>query len=84
MIWSIVLGALGVTSLWLAGSGTVWAWFVGLGTQCVWVVYAVVTVQPGFLVSCAAFIVVYVRNLLHWGSGRVSINKISERDSNGC
>lgn len=70
MIWSLCLGAAGVLSLWLAGDKTVWAWVVGLATQGVWVVYALTTEQYGFLVSCAAFVTVYVRNWVKWSSER--------------
>lgn len=66
LIWSIVLGAAGVLSLWLAGDKRLSAWIVGLGTQGLWLVYALVTAQYGFLISCAAFVSVYVRNLVKW------------------
>lgn len=61
--WSWFLTGLGVTWLWLAGSGRWWAWGLGILTECCWVAYAVATKQYGFIVGACAYAVVHARNL---------------------
>lgn len=62
-VWSWVLLAVGLVTMWLAGNGRASAWVVGLAGQVLWLTYAVVTGQPGFVVAAVAYAVVYGRNL---------------------
>lgn len=64
--WSWALTAVGVFGLWLAGRRSPWGWAVGIGAQALWFAYAVTTRQWGFLVSCFAYGVVYIRNFRQW------------------
>lgn len=66
MIWSLVLAAVGVLGLYLAGRKSWTGWAIGLGAQVLWAVYAVVTQQYGFLISAAAYAAVYGTNLRRW------------------
>ena len=65
-LWSWILTAVGVCSLYLAGRRSVWGWAVGIGAQMLWFAYAVTTKQWGFLVSCFAYGSVYVINFRRW------------------
>lgn len=60
-MWSYVLAAFGLTGLWLAGSGKALGWIVGVATQVLWIAYALATRQYGFIVTAAAYAVVYAR-----------------------
>jgi hypothetical protein len=64
--WSWTLAAIGVTGLWLAGSGRRLGWAVGVGVQVLWVAYAVVTRQWGFIFSALAYGAVNIRNWRRW------------------
>lgn len=66
MIWSLVLAAVGVFGLWLAGRKNWVGWAVGLGAQVLWFAYALVTKQYGFIVSALAYGWVYGTNLVRW------------------
>lgn len=61
--WSLLLTAVGLAGLWLAGQDNRWGWAVGLGAQLLWIAYAVTTSQWGFLLSAGAYGFVYARNL---------------------
>lgn len=64
--WSILLAAVGVFGLWLAGRKNAWGWAIGAGAQVLWVIYALVSRQYGFLLSAAAYGWVYLMNLAAW------------------
>lgn len=64
--WSILLAAVGILGLLLAGSKRKVGWLIGLGAQGLWVVYALVTVQYGFILSAAVYAAVYARNYILW------------------
>lgn len=64
--WSLLLAAIGVMGIYLAGRKSAWGWALGLGAQLLWVVYAVATAQWGFILSAVAYGVVYARNLWSW------------------
>lgn len=61
-MWSWVLCAIGVASMYFIGSGRREAWLVGAATQVAWIVYALATLQYGFVVSALAYGAVYIRN----------------------
>lgn len=65
-VWSLLLSAAGLVSLYLAGLKNLWAWVVGIGTQLLWATYAITTAQYGFLLSAVAFTAMYVRNWWLW------------------
>lgn len=64
--WSWCLAAIGITGLWLAGSGRKSGWVVGIAVQVLWIAYAVVTAQWGFIASALAYGTVNTRNLVRW------------------
>lgn len=66
MLWSFALAAVGVFGLWRAGKKDPRGWLVGLGAQVLWVIYALVTVQYGFLLTAAAYAWVYGQNYFTW------------------
>lgn len=66
MIWSLVLAAVGIGGLYVAGRKLWWGWLIGLGAQLLWVGYAVATRQWGFILSAVAYGWVYARNALAW------------------
>jgi hypothetical protein len=59
--WSYTLATVGVTGLWLAGSGKPAGWMVGVGAQILWLAYAVATHQWGFIVTAVAYAIAYTR-----------------------
>ena len=69
-IWSLVLAAIGILGLWVAGRRNAWGWLIGLAAQLLWVAYAFVTFQYGFLLSAVAYGVVYGRNFWRWYAER--------------
>lgn len=66
LAWSVVLAAVGIFGLWLAGRKDWRGWAVGLGAQILWVTYAVMTEQYGFIGSAIAYSVVNFVNLRAW------------------
>lgn len=66
MWWSFTLAAVGIFGLWLAGRKDYRGWFVGLGIQGLWIVYAIVTVQYGFILSAVAYGWIYGKNGMSW------------------
>ncbi|GGK32331.1 hypothetical protein GCM10010124_26400 [Pilimelia terevasa] len=64
--WSWILAAVGITGLWLAGSGRRAGWAIGIASQALWLAYAVATSQWGFLASVAGYGAVHVRNWRRW------------------
>lgn len=62
VIWSAVLTVMGITGLWLAGSGKKAGWMVGVIAQILWIGYALVTRQYPFIVSALIYGFVYMRN----------------------
>lgn len=68
LIWSVLLAAIGILGLYLAGSKNVWGWAVSLFAQTLWVIFAITTEQYGFILSAIAYSWVYGRNFLKWRS----------------
>lgn len=64
--WSWILAAVGITGIFLAGSGRKLGWAFGIGAQVLWIMYAVTTRQWGFLVTALAYAAVYSRNWMRW------------------
>lgn len=64
--WSILLTAVGVTGLWVAGRRSAWGWVIGLAAQVLWIAYAVATQQWGFILSALAYGFIYARNAYRW------------------
>lgn len=63
-MWSFIIAAIGITSMWLAGGRYKRAgWGLALTNQCIWIVYAMVTEQYGFVFGAAAAGIVFTRNL---------------------
>lgn len=66
MIWSLVLAALGIAGLYLAGSRKAYGWLLGVLAQVLWLIYGLTTEQYGFIVSAFAYGYVYARNYGKW------------------
>lgn len=65
-LWSYALAAVGILGIYLAGRKSWVGWAVGVGAQGLWIAYALVTGQPGFIVSALAYAAVYGRNWWKW------------------
>lgn len=63
MAWSLVLAAIGVAGMWVAGKSR-YGWWVGFAAQPLWAAYAITTGQYGFLITAFAYGAVYLRNAL--------------------
>lgn len=66
LIWSILLAAVGILGIYLAGRKNLWGWAVGVGAQVLWIVFAIVTGQYGFILSALAYGWVYGLNFWKW------------------
>lgn len=66
MVWSWVLGTIGVAGIYFVGRKTIWGWLVLLCNEILWITYALLTRQYGFIFSAVAYGIVYVRSFLHW------------------
>jgi hypothetical protein len=66
MVWSLVLGAVGVFGLYLAGRKSWVGWAINAAAQLLWLAYAIVTEQYGFIITALAYGWVYLRNLRAW------------------
>jgi hypothetical protein len=66
LVWSVVLAAVGILGLYLAGSRNVWGWLVSFGAQALWIIFALVSKQYGFILSALAYGWVYGRNYIKW------------------
>lgn len=75
MPWSWILTALGVASLYLAGSRPLVGWPLALVNQLLWAVYAVTTRQYGFLAGAVCYAAVFSRNWALAGSARSTWHK---------
>lgn len=66
LIWSIVLSAVGIMGMYLAGSKNLWGWVGAFSAQVLWIIFAVATKQYGFILSALAYGWVYGRNYMKW------------------
>lgn len=64
--WSVLLTAVGVLGIWLAGSRRWQGWALGVAAQTLWIAYAIVTRQWGFIASALVYGFVYGRALYRW------------------
>jgi len=64
--WSILLTAVGVLGIWLAGSRKWQGWALGVAAQVLWIAYAAATRQWGFIASAFVYGFVYARALYRW------------------
>lgn len=64
--WSVLLTAVGVLGIWLAGQRNCWGWALGVFAQLLWITYAIATQQWGFIGSALAYGFVYGRALYRW------------------
>ncbi|MFJ4902816.1 hypothetical protein [Streptomyces sp. NPDC088727] len=67
--WSLVLTAIGVTGLIVAGRKKAAGWVIGFLAQGVWASYAIVTKQPGFLIGSMVYAYAYALNWRTWHRG---------------
>lgn len=66
LIWSLVLSAIGIYGIFLAGSKNIWGWAVSFSAQALWIIFALVTGQYGFILSALVYGWVYGRNYIRW------------------
>lgn len=64
--WSVLLSAVGILGLYIAGRGSYWGWAIGLAAQALWLTYSISTQQWGFLASVLGYGSVYARNIYRW------------------
>lgn len=62
-MWSIVLGATGITGLFIAARRPRLGFCLNLAAQALWLAYAIATRQWGFLPMSAGYTIVYIRLL---------------------
>ncbi|QFG09772.1 hypothetical protein PBI_SHIBA_66 [Arthrobacter phage Shiba] len=53
-----------------------WAWYINLACQILWATYALVTGQPAFLASAAAYFVIFAWNAYKWTKDHLVVKKI--------
>lgn len=66
LVWSIALAVIGLVGMHIAGRKSQWGWFIGLCAQVLWVIFAIVTIQYGFILSALGYGFVYGRNWWKW------------------
>jgi hypothetical protein len=66
LVWSIALAVVGIIGMHIAGKKSQWGWFIGLSAQVLWIIFAIVTLQYGFILSALAYGTVYGRNWWKW------------------
>lgn len=66
LVWSIALAVIGIIGMHIAGKKSQWGWFIGLSAQALWIIFAIVTLQYGFILSALAYGTVYGRNWWKW------------------
>lgn len=64
MIWSWILGTVGITGLLIAGRRVWWGWLITLVNEVLWISYAIATKQYGFIFMAICYATVYLRNAL--------------------
>lgn len=64
MIWSWILGTVGITGLLIAGRQVWWGWLINLVNEVLWISYAIATEQYGFILMALCYGVVYLRNAI--------------------
>jgi hypothetical protein len=64
--WSYALTLVGVTGVFLAGRKDWRGWAVGILSEIVWIIYAIVTMQYGFIFGALAYGAVFTKNLIEW------------------
>lgn len=63
---------IGFTGFIFAGRKLWWAWYINLLVQILWAIYALVTGQLAFLVSAAAYFVIFGINAVKWTKEHLS------------
>lgn len=66
VIWSFALSVLGLTCMWLAGSGKRIGWGLAVLGQVAWIAFAIVFEAYGFIFSGLAYAIVHARNWWRW------------------
>lgn len=78
--WSWILGFVGIAGFILAGKKVWWTWYINIAAQGLWITYAIVTNQPGFLVSAIVYTAVFSRNAYLWTKERHISEKAKDED----
>lgn len=66
LIWSIVLGGLGIWGIYLAGKKNIYGWVLGFFAQFLWFTFGIISAQYGFILSAIAYGTVYALNYIRW------------------
>lgn len=77
--WSVMLAAIGILGIWLAGRKSHIGWGIGLGAQFLWIAFAIHTEQYGFILSAVAYGFIYALNWRKW----LNEEKVAKDDATG-
>lgn len=64
MSW--LVGAVGLTGFYFSGKKVWWSWYINLACQVLWIVFALVTGYLAFLVTAAAYSIIFGVNAYRW------------------
>ena len=76
--WSYALTIIGVSGVFLAGRKDWRGWAVGILSEIIWIIYAIVTMQYGFIFGALAYGAVFTKNLIDWINQSKKENKLKE------
>lgn len=65
-MFSYILSAFSLVSLWLMGNKSKYGPIVGLANQILWVIYAINLEEYGLLIGVIAYTIIHIRNLIKW------------------
>lgn len=65
-LWSVGLAVIGLIGMHIAGNKSHWGWFIGFAAQSLWLVFAITTVQYGFILSAVGCGWMYGKNWWKW------------------
>lgn len=72
--WSVLLSAIGILGIYLAGRNNHLGWLVGFGAQFLWLCFALTTQQYGFIFSAVAYGTVYYLNWKKWKEAKAHVS----------
>jgi hypothetical protein len=65
-LWSVGLAVIGLVGMHIAGNKSHWGWFIGFMAQILWIIFALLTVQYGFILSAIGYGWMYGKNWRKW------------------
>lgn len=64
---SWALAPFGLLGMYVVGLKKRWGWVLSMTTQSLWALYAIGTLQFGFLIGTVSYFIVYLKNWTGWG-----------------